>query len=481
VDSRVVSPLAKARGLVDALAPELVEKTIWGSPAGKKRLAKRLAAMLPAHKAYTEPFAGSAAVLFAKEPAAAEAINDADPEIAAAYKIVQKLTDSDLAKLRRMDWKGSAETFKRLKGEKPSSDVEKLHRFLYLSHFAYGKIRGKSFSPSTDGIEANTAARLEKFAPRLKNVQIFSGDYEPVVQKFDAKDTIHFLDPPYAGYNVAVGEKQFDEERFFKLVKGLKGKFLITYGIRGKLPKLLKSEGYPIKRIRTPRTIRTMRGVGGAQYLTQIVASNYDVAHKRFEALAADGWELFEEEAPARAFSIPGACPELEPPAPAQSEESTPASQPEPASALPAPTVDDPNVAAFAKTIPLIKGADPNDERFVLGVVLEPEVVDAQGDIYSADEIRKAAHIFMEEFQGLGLMHKMRVNGDVKILESFVAPSDLSVGETAIKKGTWLLAVRILSDALWKDVQDGALAGFSIGGHARRVLASDAPAEERAA
>ncbi|HPA83114.1 MAG TPA: hypothetical protein PLS95_20010, partial [Thermoanaerobaculales bacterium] len=34
-----------------------VEKTIWGSPAGKKRLADRLVAMLPAHKTYVEPFA----------------------------------------------------------------------------------------------------------------------------------------------------------------------------------------------------------------------------------------------------------------------------------------------------------------------------------------------------------------------------------------------------------------------------------------
>jgi hypothetical protein len=59
-----------------------VEKTIWGSPAGKKRIADRLAAMLPPHSTYVEPFAGSGAVLFAKEPAEVEAINDADLEIA---------------------------------------------------------------------------------------------------------------------------------------------------------------------------------------------------------------------------------------------------------------------------------------------------------------------------------------------------------------------------------------------------------------
>ena len=43
-----------------------VEKTIWGSPAGKKRLAARLVKLIPPHKTYVEPFAGSAAVFFEK-------------------------------------------------------------------------------------------------------------------------------------------------------------------------------------------------------------------------------------------------------------------------------------------------------------------------------------------------------------------------------------------------------------------------------
>jgi len=164
--------------------------------------------------------------------------------------------------------------------------------------------------------------------------------------------------------------------------------------------------------------------------------------------------------------------------------------------------------APFAKSIPLIKGVDPNDERYVLGVVLEPEVVDAQGDIYSAEEIRQAAHRFMEELtargpagrarrrrctpsseldsvqqgvRGLGFMHRLEVNEEVKVLESYLAPADLRIGEVRVRKGTWLLAVRLLSDELWAQVKDGELTGFSIGGSARRVPADAADAQQEAA
>jgi DNA adenine methylase len=420
----------RARALLTRL-PLPVEKTLFASPAGKKRLAKRLVAMLPAHGTYVEPFAGSAAVLFAKEPAAQEVISDADAEIAEAYKILKRLKPEDIQKLNKLDWRGDKATYDRLKKIAPTSDVAKLHKFLYLSHFSYGKMRGKSFSPTAQGVEAQMPARLEKHLSRLKNVRVFSGDYEPVVRKFDGKDTVFFLDPPYTGYDVNVGEKKFDEQRFFKMLKSLKGKFLITYGIRGELPKLVKDAGFVVKQIRVPRTIASMRGVGGPSVLTQLLVSNYDIAQKAYGP-DADDLEMVDW--------------------PSQ----------------------DAHRDAFATTSTLIKGIDPGDERFVLGVVLEPEVVDAQGDIYSAEEIRSAAHRFMEDFQGLGLQHRERVNGDVKILESYLAPDDLSVGGTAIKKGTWLFGVRVLSDELWSMVKDGALSGFSIGGTARKVPESSA-------
>jgi DNA adenine methylase len=292
-------------------------------------------------------------------------------------------------------------------------------------------------------------------------VKVFHGDYERVVRKYDRRDAVHFLDPPYAGYNVQVGEDGFDEERFFKLVKSLDGKFLITYGVRGKLPGLLKAEGYNIKKIRVPRTIRTMRGVGGSSVLTQLVVSIYDVASKRWDEVQSDGVEVESDvEDPAgTTAAVPDAVGGGD--------------------AAPPPGASPTSVAerAFAKAIPLLKGVDPDDERYVLGIVLEPETVDAQGDIYSPEEIRKAAHTFMEEFRGLGLMHRLKVNDGVKILENYLAPADFRAGDVDVKKGTWLLAVRVVSDSLWRDVQSGELTGFSIGGSARRVPEGDAPAD----
>lgn len=107
------------------------------------------------------------------------------------------------------------------------------------------------------------------------------------------------------------------------------------------------------------------------------------------------------------------------------------------------------------------------EERFVYGIVLEPETIDAQNDIYSADEVRDTAHKFMAEFQNIGIQHQ-ELAKQVRILESFLAPADFTVGDRIIKAGTWLLAVRVLSDALWKEVKEGVFTGFSIGGTAIR-------------
>lgn len=127
------------------------------------------------------------------------------------------------------------------------------------------------------------------------------------------------------------------------------------------------------------------------------------------------------------------------------------------------------------RRVRLMKADDPGELRFVLGIVLEPETVDSQGDIYSADEVRRACHAYMEDFQNVGHMHRTLINNGVKIVECYLAPLDFEIDGQPVKKGTWLLGVHVLSDQVWEQVKTGALTGFSIGGYAQRVPAQHVP------
>lgn len=118
------------------------------------------------------------------------------------------------------------------------------------------------------------------------------------------------------------------------------------------------------------------------------------------------------------------------------------------------------------------------EERMVMSMVLEPNdggdgaplKPDTQGDIYSAEDIRKAAHNWMENHGKSDLEHSWNELGkaQVGILESYVAPVDFELGEYNVVKGTWMLALRIVNDELWTAVKSGEIGAFSIGGTAMR-------------
>lgn len=114
--------------------------------------------------------------------------------------------------------------------------------------------------------------------------------------------------------------------------------------------------------------------------------------------------------------------------------------------------------------------AKVNEElREVTGVVLQPEVTDAQGDIMDADVIAKAAGDFLARFNKsttLGYMHN-QFNKRFELRQSFVAPDNIVIANKTVKKGAWLMVVKVLDDKVWESVKKGKITGFSIGGKAK--------------
>jgi DNA adenine methylase len=114
------------------------------------------------------------------------------------------------------------------------------------------------------------------------------------------------------------------------------------------------------------------------------------------------------------------------------------------------------------KSIKIIK--TDRKRHLLCGVVLEPETVDLQGQIYSAEEIEKAAHEFMEKYRNIGEDHERPA--DAVPVQSYIAPIDISEQDQVFKKGSWVMWVKVNNVDLWDAAEAGDYAAFSIGGYA---------------
>ncbi|OJG23024.1 hypothetical protein RU95_GL003772 [Enterococcus avium] len=117
----------------------------------------------------------------------------------------------------------------------------------------------------------------------------------------------------------------------------------------------------------------------------------------------------------------------------------------------------------FETAVKLVTKAD-DPQKLVYGVVYEPETEDAHGDYMDAETIEKAAHSFMEDYQQIDKQHDFTTSAG-KVVESYVAPVEMTINDTTITKGTWVLVTKA-TDEMWEDIQKGEFTGYSLAGTA---------------
>lgn len=104
------------------------------------------------------------------------------------------------------------------------------------------------------------------------------------------------------------------------------------------------------------------------------------------------------------------------------------------------------------------------DSHYVTGIVYEPMTEDSQGDYMTEEEIRKAAHWFAKNGDGIDIQHNFEKFEKAEVVENWIAKADFEIGKEKIKKGTWLMTVEITDPEVWSAVEKGELTGFSMGG-----------------
>ena len=115
--------------------------------------------------------------------------------------------------------------------------------------------------------------------------------------------------------------------------------------------------------------------------------------------------------------------------------------------------------------------------RFVRGFALVTDVdgepvVDWQGDVVSIDDMREAAHEFVEKSRAGDVMHDEQKIA--RLTESVIIDDELAaVLGIADKRRGWWVGFEVLDADVRKRVKAGELPAFSIGGTGVRVPIKD--------
>lgn len=232
---------------------------------GKRRLAPQILPLLPAHSCYVEPFAGAAALFFAKQPVKVEVLNDVNGDLVSLYRVVQHHLDEFIRQFR---WAlTSRQLYAWLQETRPETltDIQRAARFFYLQKCGFGgKVDGQTFGTATTAPARLNLLRIEEDLSavhlRLHQVFIEHLDWANCIERYDRPHTLFYLDPPYwgtEGYGVEFGLEQYD--RMAELLRTIKGKAAVSVN---DIPEMRQAfKGLAMKRLAIKYTVGAS-GVG---------------------------------------------------------------------------------------------------------------------------------------------------------------------------------------------------------------------------
>lgn len=201
---------------------------------GKRRLAKHILPLFPAHTCYVEPFAGGAALFFLKDPSKVEVLNDYNSDLIALYRVVQHHLEEFI---RQFKWAlVSRQMYGWLSDTPPDTltDIQRAARFYYLQKMAFGgKVSSRTFGIAPSSPPKLNLLRIEEDLSqahlRLSRCYIEHLDWNKCIERYDRPDTLFFCDPPYwqtEGYGVDFGLERYGE--LAEVISKAKGKVILT-------------------------------------------------------------------------------------------------------------------------------------------------------------------------------------------------------------------------------------------------------------
>ncbi len=164
---------------------------------GKWRLAPWIIEQLPGHLAYVEPFGGAMSVLLRKPP---------------SYHLRER--PAELIRSIQLTPYSRAEQLLAFEPTEGVDELERARRLYTRTWQSHGGGRTQWRTgwryEKTDHrnkriiLDWNETAHLDRIANRLKTVQLECDDALRIIRRYDAPDTLFYLDPPYLPYTRSI-------------------------------------------------------------------------------------------------------------------------------------------------------------------------------------------------------------------------------------------------------------------------------------
>ncbi len=239
---------------------------ILSYPGSKWKMAKTIIAAMPPHNTYVEVFGGTGAVLITKPKSKSEIYNDVDDNLVTLFKVVrdpeQREKLIELITLTPYSRAQFYECYEKLQNKNYETQIEQAWLTFVVSNQSLsglGLARQPSWSTgirlSIKGRWANKIPNILRLAERFRQVQIECRPWEYIIDAYDSKDTLFYLDPPYVTDT--------------------------------RDPKLYNIEMFPHEHVTLIKQLLDIKGMA--------IVSGYD--HSYYERLTNEGWKRVEIEA----------------------------------------------------------------------------------------------------------------------------------------------------------------------------------------
>jgi len=252
-------------------------------PGGKRALKKILLTLIPQHEIYAEVFAGSAKLLFAKEPSGLEVMNDLNGDVTNFFRVV-KHRPAELAERFEIECI-HAGRFRELRNQAipdQTNELDRALRFAYLVWYSFGA-KGEHFarlsakSPRPRRPLDRVRDLLRETAARLARVLIEQRDFAEILARYDSPGTFFYLDPPYVAFQSNGRYEPLAPERreqMFAAMAKLKGSFLLSFDDHKEVRALARKYGFETRKV---GVIYTLAGDKPRKESPELLIANYEI------------------------------------------------------------------------------------------------------------------------------------------------------------------------------------------------------------